>query len=750
MRKREIAAGMFSVLLGAFMLTIQPFAALALEVRGVVGAVEAGARLQIDLPKGVAVSVGDVVKIEAVLPGLGPVILQSRWRIERTGPERVIASPIGAPSGDPQTGNNAIIETSAAQPGTGAMHQAGVNPTSQAPDLATSPAAAVTPGRACDRLAAHPFDRGQSDAGVKFEEIRTDDAIRACRLAVEIHPGKPRYADQLGRALEAAQQGSEALRWYHKAADAGHLRAILYLVSVYSSSSRAVEIKGVAKDDQKAIRFLRQAAEMGHARAMRELGLAYYRGEWLKTDRRKALEWVLKAERAAGEPDKTIAKNLRQYMLAHAHHHGFAGMARDDEIAAFYMLEALIGGHEFARQEMTTNWRPWSKPFRQHLQRLMRAEGVYAGAIDGVFGDGTKAAIAALAETDLAASNPEPRNVEPLQSPQPQIKISDEAAAGIVKAAQKGRVEDMLLAGSLYSGLFGKESHGSWRDDQKTEYWYRAAAAKGDVDGMFHLASHYRNRRDDNAEAARWYRRAAENGHLDSMMLLSKMILGGAVKAADKDETRRWLRKAAEKGNGPAMYELAGMYHKGLGGAVDMERAVHWYRRSASKGSNSAMYDLGTILIHGEGGIAVRIAEGLQWYLNAAESGHRLAMFSLGEIYLKGEGVAKEPVKAKYWLEEAAMKGQPAAMYSLSLMYDAGIGITPDPHTAAGWMVKALERHSQRAAHNLTTDWEKWSLEFRKEFQRQLRAKEVFDGVSEGQFGPSTAKAIQTLATRTE
>lgn len=65
-------------------------------------------------------------------------------------------------------------------------------------------------------------------------------------------------------------------------------------------------------------------------------------------------------------------------------------------------------------------------------------------------------------------------------------------------------------------------------------------------------------------------------------------------------------------------------------------------------------------------------------------------------------------------------------------------------------MVKALERHSQRAARNLLTDWGKWSLEFRKEFQRQLRAKDVYDGVSEGQFGPSTAKAIQTLTTRIE
>lgn len=65
--------------------------------------------------------------------------------------------------------------------------------------------------------------------------------------------------------------------------------------------------------------------------------------------------------------------------------------------AARFMVAALKGHHHKAFQEMTTNANAWSKQFRRELQKIMRDEGVYNGAIDGSFGPGTKRALKLLA-----------------------------------------------------------------------------------------------------------------------------------------------------------------------------------------------------------------------------------------------------------------------------------------------------------------------------------------------------------------
>ena len=48
---------------------------------------------------------------------------------------------------------------------------------------------------------------------------------------------------------------------------------------------------------------------------------------------------------------------------------------------------------------MKTNSRAWNVAFRRELQRLMKQEGVYTGAIDGQFGPGTNRAIDKLASS---------------------------------------------------------------------------------------------------------------------------------------------------------------------------------------------------------------------------------------------------------------------------------------------------------------------------------------------------------------
>jgi peptidoglycan hydrolase-like protein with peptidoglycan-binding domain len=57
----------------------------------------------------------------------------------------------------------------------------------------------------------------------------------------------------------------------------------------------------------------------------------------------------------------------------------------------------LKTGDKFALKYLSKDPGNWSKPFWRKLQRIMKKQGVYGGAIDGSFGPATKRAIERLA-----------------------------------------------------------------------------------------------------------------------------------------------------------------------------------------------------------------------------------------------------------------------------------------------------------------------------------------------------------------
>jgi len=403
-------------------------------------------------------------------------------------------------------------------------------PDAQAPE---APARTDTPvaETECDRLAADPEDPRKAGPGVKFDKISADEAVRACRNAVQRHPDIPRFEFQLGRALLAAKQGSEAVRWLGKAARAGHVFAMIYLGNAYSSASP--QVPGVAKDNSEALRWYRSAAETGEGEGLLAMGLVYVNGtgvirdadaalDWfrkaaatgnvksivnigvmyrsglgVRKDYREAVRWFRKAVEKGSEigyasladmyqlgwgVSKNFPEAMRLYRMAadkgnaramvalakfyeqgngvgkdereafHWYHkaadEGNAvamgnlggmyydgrgvpkdprkaaewwfkadekgepystaflarsyelgiGVAKDSRTAATYMLKAIEGGAPIAIDAMTRNSARWSEAFRREFQKLLRAEGVYDGAIDGSFGPSTRRAI-----TDLAS-----------------------------------------------------------------------------------------------------------------------------------------------------------------------------------------------------------------------------------------------------------------------------------------------------------------------------------------------------------
>jgi hypothetical protein len=83
-------------------------------------------------------------------------------------------------------------------------------------------------GVLCDQYAANPYDLQKSPdvTGVSFGVLQSqlDEAIRSCELAYKQYPGEPRYAYQLGRALQR-NDVKRAIGLYQSAAAAGQIAA---------------------------------------------------------------------------------------------------------------------------------------------------------------------------------------------------------------------------------------------------------------------------------------------------------------------------------------------------------------------------------------------------------------------------------------------------------------------------------------------------------------------------------------------
>ena len=237
----------------------------------------------------------------------------------------------------------------------------------------------------CDELAAHPDDPTRlRDTGVSFEvlEQHVESAITSCRQAVAAEPDNARFTFQLARALDAAEEYREALKLYVVAAERGHAGALNNIGVTYARGA------GVARDDEEAVRWFRKGAEKGYAPAMSNLGVAYEQGQGVARDYEEAVRWFRKCA------EKGYA--LAMFRLAKLYNAG-KGVARDDAEAARLIAEALRLGSDYVVDQMTNNSQVWGRQFRLELQRVLKAEGVFQGPIDGSFGPATKNAIKKLA-----------------------------------------------------------------------------------------------------------------------------------------------------------------------------------------------------------------------------------------------------------------------------------------------------------------------------------------------------------------
>lgn len=153
------------------------------------------------------------------------------------------------------------------------------------------------PAGPCDEAAANPYDPEKKAKGVAIDALRdhSQDAIEACRNAVDAHPTTLRFQYQLARAYQGAGNWEEAERRLRALVNSNYLAAYdnLGWILVHKRYRRG----GSNEDLQQAIRYFLKAANAGQSEAMLSLGKIYD----CDGEHAQAIEWYEKSRNKGNE-----------------------------------------------------------------------------------------------------------------------------------------------------------------------------------------------------------------------------------------------------------------------------------------------------------------------------------------------------------------------------------------------------------------------------------------------------------------
>jgi uncharacterized protein len=188
---------------------------------------------------------------------------------------------------------------------------------------------------------------------------------------------------QLGDWYADRQDHSEAVRWWHRAAQAGNAWAERSLGDSYFAG------RGVEQDLQAAAYWYKRAAEQGVPIAWQHLALMYERGLGIEQDDFIALRWY---RRAAEYGFLTAMLNLgdryaegrtvpQDYVQAHKWFNlAGSGAAASEEalrdrairarerVAAAMTAEQIAEAQRLAREWESSTWEPPAQPWREMFQ----------------------------------------------------------------------------------------------------------------------------------------------------------------------------------------------------------------------------------------------------------------------------------------------------------------------------------------------------------------------------------------------
>ncbi len=266
------------------------------------------------------------------------------------------------------------------------------------------------------------------------------EAVRWWRKAAE--QGHASAQHNIGVMYEngwgVPENDAEAVRWYRLAAEQGNASAQNNLGLMYDNG------EGVPESDAEAVRLYRLAAEQGYADAQHNLGLMHGKGEGVPESYIEAYFWFILAaaqgndEAASGA--EIVREQLTRAQIAEVQARAAAWQPEKDRSAP-----AAVPAPPRAATPSPQPQTPVASDLVLVLQEGLSILGYYDGAIDGLAGPATRAAIEAFQrDNDLAVTG----------QVSAELVYFVAAASGAVLASQADTQEESALTGATGSGFF--------------------------------------------------------------------------------------------------------------------------------------------------------------------------------------------------------------------------------------------------------------------------------------------------------
>lgn len=190
--------------------------------------------------------------------------------------------------------------------------------------------------------------------------------------------------------------------------------------------------------------------------------------------------------------------------------------------------------------------------------------------------------------------------------------------------------------------------------------------------------------------ATEWYDRAAARGDINAAYALASALLDERSGKRDPERAGMLLRKAAAAGHPAANYNLA-LALLATGKEEDDKRAVACLEIAANAGIGDALMALGILSKQGRG-LPQSEAKAAEWMAKASQTGNVPGEVEYAIMLFNGTGVAKDETAAAKLFLRAANQGNPIAQNRLARLYQSGRGIAPDSIEAAAWHLAARAR----------------------------------------------------------
>lgn len=188
--------------------------------------------------------------------------------------------------------------------------------------------------------AAQGHPDAQLNLGLQFMDGHgvEHDLAKAKDLFLEaVAKGQPLAAHNLGYLAETGGNFAEAVQWYEKAVELGHLPSLTNVAFAYSNG------RGVFQDVRKAFSLYEKAVEHGQGVAAANLGVAYLYGHKVDTDHALGYSYLHKAAELDCEQS--------YYHLAVACDNGW-GTGSDPTSAQAWMTLAALSGDQQAQKDL--------------------------------------------------------------------------------------------------------------------------------------------------------------------------------------------------------------------------------------------------------------------------------------------------------------------------------------------------------------------------------------------------------------